>query len=202
MEILMALLMGVAYKASPGPVNIETLRRGMTGGTSSAFAVQMGAMIGHLVYALLALWGVSLFTGMSFVQMILTGLSVSLLFYLGISAIRDRSIFAQMRVYEGQVESSMQRSFWTGCLLSLLNPISIAFWVAISNRINQVAVDPMLFLTAFFVGVMLVAIVMTFFASRWMSRMQAAWTQNILTGCGLMMIGFGLKMGYGLMLAL
>ena len=202
MEILMALLMGVAYKASPGPVNIETLRRGMTGGVPSAFAVQAGAMIGYLFYAFVAFWGMNLFAGMSFIQLILTVLSVMLLLYLGVAAIRDRGIFEQMIADEGELECSVHKSFFTGCLLSFFNPISLAFWVAISNRTNQISVEPSLFLVAFFVGVLLVATMITIVASHYMSRIRSSWAQGILVSCGLVMIAFGLKIGYGLVIAL
>ncbi len=54
MELGLELLMGFAYMASPGPITSETLRRGTIFGFPAAVSVQLGGMIGHLFYALLA----------------------------------------------------------------------------------------------------------------------------------------------------
>jgi threonine/homoserine/homoserine lactone efflux protein len=37
-------MLSLAYVASPGPVNIETLRRGLAGGFRAALALQRGAI--------------------------------------------------------------------------------------------------------------------------------------------------------------
>ena len=91
----MAVFMGIVYKASPGPVNIETLRRGTSDGSSAALAVQLGSLVGHLVYAPLAIGGISIITNTPFVRIVLSSLSVLLLLYLGFSAIRGRHALTQ-----------------------------------------------------------------------------------------------------------
>ena len=202
MEIFMALLMGVVYMASPGPVNIETLRRGVVGGFSAAFAVQSGAMVGHLAYAIIAFWSMTLLAGMGSVQVILSVLSIVLLLYLGWSAIRDRNLFKQAVDHSERAGCSIYKNFVMGSLISLLNPFSIAFWMAMGNRTAQLEIASAEFLIAFFVGVIGVALVMTLVAGRGIQRVQSSWAQGILVGCGFIMIGFGLKMGYAFYITL
>ena len=80
----------------------------------------------------------------------------------------------------------------------------LAFWgmtLLIEMGYVQIVLNVLsviLFLFAFFVGAVVVAMMMTMIASRWMSRIRSSWAQAVLVGCGLMMIGFGLKMGYAL----
>jgi hypothetical protein len=58
-DIVLGIVIGVAYIATPGPVNIETIRRGVMGGFRVALAIQLGALIGDLTYALVALAGLA-----------------------------------------------------------------------------------------------------------------------------------------------
>ena len=80
--------------------------------------------------------------------------------------------------------------------MSLLNPLSIAFWVAMSSRADQLQVTPIAFLLGFLAGVLIVAVTIAVMSSCWMHKVQVQWLQGIVTGCGVMLIGFGLKMAY------
>jgi threonine/homoserine/homoserine lactone efflux protein len=51
MNILICALMGLAYVAPPGPVNLETVRRGVAGGFRAGLVLQLGAVLGDLLYA-------------------------------------------------------------------------------------------------------------------------------------------------------
>lgn len=57
MDVTSGLILGIAYVAAPGPINVETLRQGVKGGLVASLAVQTGSSIGLILYALLALFG-------------------------------------------------------------------------------------------------------------------------------------------------
>ena len=87
MEVLLGVMMGVAYVVPPGPVNIETARRGLTGGFPAALAMQLGAVIGDTTYAVLALAGVGLVLTHALAQALLGIVGTGLLLYLGWSGL-------------------------------------------------------------------------------------------------------------------
>jgi chemosensory pili system protein ChpE len=60
--IVTATGLGLAYAATPGAVNTEVLRRGVSRGARSALLVETGSLIGDSMWAILALTGVTLLT--------------------------------------------------------------------------------------------------------------------------------------------
>lgn len=51
MNILICALMDLAYVAPPDSVNLETVRAEVAGGFRADLALQLGAVLGDLVYA-------------------------------------------------------------------------------------------------------------------------------------------------------
>src|SRR5437870_5605061 len=138
MNIMLGVLMGVAYVIPPGPVNIETMRRGLTGGFRVALAMQLGAVTGVMVYAILALTGAGLLLVHPVAQSLLGIAGTGLLLYLGWSALHSwRAIASLMAcpaskaaIRERPTPPSKQRSFWTGVAISVANPCGMAFWMS------------------------------------------------------------------------
>jgi threonine/homoserine/homoserine lactone efflux protein len=60
MDVVLGVMLGLAYVVAPGPINIETVRRGLVGGWKHGFAVQIGAVCGDVAYAILAWAGLGL----------------------------------------------------------------------------------------------------------------------------------------------
>ena len=89
MDITSGLILGIVYVAAPGPILVETLRQGMKGGFIASLAVQTGASLGLIVYALLALLGAGLWLSGITWQLAAGLLGTAMLFYLGITTIRD-----------------------------------------------------------------------------------------------------------------
>lgn len=69
--LVTAIGLGIAYASAPGAVNTEALRRGLGRGFRPALLVQTGALIGDLLWAALALTGVSLLFQYRPVQIVL-----------------------------------------------------------------------------------------------------------------------------------
>ena len=201
MELTMGLLMGFAYMASPGPITSETLRRGTIFGFPAAISFQLGGMIGHLLYALLAYSGVQVLLKMGQMQLILGIFSACLLLYLGISSIKDRNLFLKEVDEGGKPGCSIINTFFAGGLISITNPFAIAFWLSLSSQAKNIPVDSEIFLAGFFISLTAVAGIIVILASYLMKRIDMKWSKLIISGCGLVLIGFGIKVGYSILMA-
>ena len=199
MHIWLGLLMGVVYAAAPGPVNVETIRRGMKSGFMDSLTVQTGASVGRIVYALLALLGAGLLLQGETIQLAIGVFGMTILFYLGISAIRDWRNLVSATDENNPHGKLFQHAFWTGATLSLANPLAIVFWLSIGGRIAQEpGMEGTTFLLGFFAGCMVVSLCMSLFASFWQARLTRKVALSVSWACGLVLIGFGLRLGYAL----
>lgn len=197
MHILLGLIMGIVYAAAPGPVNVETLRRGMKSGIIDSLAVQTGSSVGRIIYALLALFGAGLLLRGATMQLTLGVFGMTVLFYLGITSIRDwRGLIDHAGKTTENVDSPIH-AFWTGAILSLANPLAIVFWLSIGSRVtHEPGLDGATFLLGFFAGCMIVSLFMATLASYWQTRLTAKVALTISWACGLVLIGFGFRLGY------
>jgi threonine/homoserine/homoserine lactone efflux protein len=196
MDVTSGLILGIVYVAAPGPINVETIRQGVKGGFIASLAVQSGSSIGLILYALLALLGAGLVLQEAAWQLA-AGLSgMAVLFYLGITTIRDGRNLATHTAAHVPVETSARRAFGTGAILSLASPLEILFWLSLSSRVlHDPALDGPVFLSAFFMGCIAMSLVIVLFASFWRSRLTARAARVISWACGLALIAFGLKLG-------
>ena len=200
MGILAGVIMGFVYAATPGPVNVETLRRGVNGGFLDSLAIQAGTSVGRIFYALLALFGAGVLLQGATLQLALGVFGVTVLFYLGITAIRDgRTVFVTTNTSPPGAEPRM-RAFWTGAILSLANPLAIVFWLSLGGRmIHDPTLDGPGFLTGFFAGCIAASLCVSVIASFWQSRLPSKMVLAISWTCGLVLIGFGLKLGQSIL---
>ncbi len=198
MDIASGLIMGIVYAATPGPLNVETLRRGMNGGFLDSLAIQTGSAVGRILYALLALFGAGVLLEGATLQLALGVFGVTVLLYMGIKTIRGRH-GQDIRSQEIGSAASAPRAFWAGAVLSLANPLAVVFWLSIGGRVvYDPGLDGVSFLSGFFAGCILTSISVALLASFWRSRLSARAVLAISWVCGLALIGFGVKLGYSL----
>ncbi len=57
--ILTGAMIAISFSAPPGPVAMETVRRGLRGGFLPALNVQLGSMIGDFMWFMIALIGLA-----------------------------------------------------------------------------------------------------------------------------------------------
>ena len=199
MDILSGIIMGVVYAATPGPVNVETIRRGLEGGLLDALAVQTGSAVGRITYALLALFGAGLVLQDAGWQLISGVFGVTVLFYLGITTIRDGQARAGQLVRPTADGTPDRRHFVTGATLSLANPLAVVFWLAIGSRVvQQPGLNGVTFLTGFFAGCMLTSLLVALLASFCRHWFSTRTTLAISWACGLVLIGFGIRLALSL----
>ncbi|MFC7393790.1 LysE family transporter [Scopulibacillus cellulosilyticus] len=127
--IITACVLGFVYSAAPGAVNTEALRRGLKCGFMPSFSVQLGAILGDLLWAVVGLTGVALVFHFLAVQIILGIAGAAFLLRMAWMSFLD----ARKPIDLTQSETKKQRDFLTGIVFSLANPFGIAFWGGIGG---------------------------------------------------------------------
>jgi threonine/homoserine/homoserine lactone efflux protein len=150
-----AIGLGIAYAAVPGAVNAEAMRRGLAGGFRPAFLIQLGSLVGDVVWALLGLTGAVVLAAHDAVAVGLGLLGAGFLFALARAALADAIANRQ------PAETTARRggSFAVGLVFCVANPAGLAFWAGIGSGVvvtGAGGASPArlaLFLGAFAVGV-------------------------------------------------
>jgi threonine/homoserine/homoserine lactone efflux protein len=196
MDVTSGLILGIVYVAAPGPINVETIRQGVKNGFIASLAVQTGSSLGLIVYALLALFGAGMLLPGPTWQLVVAVCGMAVLFYLGITTIRDGCNLA-IDMGDGLPgEASARRAFGAGVILSLASPLEILFWLSLGSRVlHDPGLDGPVFLSAFFIGCIATSLVIVLFASFWHAHLTTSAARVISWACGLALIAFGLKLG-------
>jgi chemosensory pili system protein ChpE len=152
--ILAAAGLGLAYSAAPGAVNTESLRRGLERGFRPALLVQVGALLGDLAWAVLALVGIGLFLQDRSIQAILGVAGACFLLRLAWNALQQ-GWRGGLPGAHGQIGRG---DFATGVFFSLANPFGLAFWsgvgggMAVTGGTEPGLQDGLIFLAGFIAG--------------------------------------------------
>jgi chemosensory pili system protein ChpE len=204
MDIVFGAMLGVVYILSPGPVIVETVRRGVRSGFRGALLLQVGALAADLILASLALYGVTRFIGNPTFQFVLSITGMGLLFGLGIISLRQCWGSSLRKTQESSAEAGRKvvaqtssTHFVIGLGLAFANPYGLLFWMSIENTILHQASSYLVhFLLGFFVAGLVVSIViakLVCVSSRWLTPGMSRLTAFTL---GVVMIGMGLNLGY------
>lgn len=128
---LSAFGLGLAFFAAPGAITAQLLRRGLEQGFFSALFLQLGALIGVTLWAVIAFIGAAMLAQNVLARVILGAIGALLLLLLTWQALR-----AGYRGKIGEAKSSKVRGdFALGAALSLANPLPLAFWLGIGSNV-------------------------------------------------------------------
>ena len=188
-----AFLLGLLFNAAPGTVFAESLRRGMKGGFSPAFAVQIGSLVGDFVWAVLGLLGAAVLFGLPLVEMPMALAGAALLLWMAGQAARDG--FRPMPIFQPPPRFALDRpALGAGAALSLSNPMNITYWAALGGTISAMgAADPGWDAFAVFLGgFMLSSVLWCFFCAGLI-----AWTRRFVGPAAWMAINLGCALGLG-----
>ena len=123
--------LGIAFVATPGAVTAQAIRRGLERGFLAALSLQLGAMIGLALWAILAFMGAAVLAQNVLARIILGSIGALLLLQLAWRALRDAYRPTTLDVRP----SDTRGDFALGAALSLASPVPIAFWLSIGTGI-------------------------------------------------------------------
>ena len=137
-----AFFMGLAAAAPMGPVNMLAIRRGLIGGWRHTLACGVGSVTGELIlFSLVLLGGHYLFSDLSnpTLQTVLAAIGIIVLFPLG-TYFLVRAVKEPLRAYasarkrwdDATVPAHLATDLGTGFVLTILNPLTLIYWVGVT----------------------------------------------------------------------
>lgn len=126
--LLSGVILGLSIAAPIGPVNVAMIQRGLSQGFAGAFLLGLGSTVADLLYILLAYAGANPLSRFAWARILLFAAGAVVMGYLGWGAVR--AAFApQAAEAPGKVER--RSAFVSGFLITIVNPMTIAFWLGI-----------------------------------------------------------------------
>jgi threonine/homoserine/homoserine lactone efflux protein len=191
---LSGFTIGIAYTVVPGPVNAEATRRGLSHGFGAALPVQLGSLVGDVLWAILGLTGAVVVLQRDSLATMLGLIGAGFLFALARSAFRGATGKAETTA------SVARGNGWrTGIMFSLANPAGIAFWSGVGGGMlgataNPGAIEVATVLGSFIVGSAVCGVL--FAALAGLGRRHATgrvmrWVDGV---CGLALTWFGVRL--------
>jgi chemosensory pili system protein ChpE len=188
----------ISFSAPPGPVAMETIRRGLRGGFGPALNVQLGSIIGDFMWFLIALIGLGPLAQISWVRAPLAIAGVLVLLYLGGSGIRDAVKAKIINTADGP--NSAKGAFRTGMAISIANPMAIGYWLSVGGALVAAGVSgttpaqTLAFVGGFVSGTFAWAFIMAG-VIRWSKRLiNPTLFRAINFACGLALVVFGFSL--------
>ena len=200
MVLILPLIAGAVYVASPGPVLVSTVRWGVRGGMRGGMSVQLGAFVGDLPYVALAVAGWhGIATAVPTELLALSSAAVLILF--GALAIRNpvpRPVAAEAAGPPRGVHRLVGRGFMEGVVLAATNPLSIAFWLSATagSAGSHLGDNIVLAVAAFFTGNLLCAALLSAGVSFVQRHTRPGFWTGMGRSCGLALIALGLVVVY------
>lgn len=133
--LLTSVLLGLVFSATPGAVNAESLRRGVLRGFRAALAVQIGSLMGDMIWAGVALTGLAVLVQNRPVALLLGIGGAAFLLRQALSAF----VGALRRAAPEAGMTSGRGDLLTGSLFSLTNPFAVAFWLGLGAGMTATA---------------------------------------------------------------
>ncbi len=192
------IFLGLSLAAPIGPVNAAQIDKGIKNGFLHSWLLGIGAMAADGLYMLLVYLGVVHLLSIGFVKSFLWFFGCFVLTYTGIESMiaANQPISGLMRNKE-----KLSKSFLTGFLMSLTNPLTILFWLGVYGSVlakTAESVGPQQFLLyslAIFIGVALWDFSMAAVSSSFGKLLTNRLILFISRLSGLSLVGFGIYFG-------
>jgi L-lysine exporter family protein LysE/ArgO len=192
------IFLGLSLAAPIGPVNAAQMDKGIKSGFFQAWLLGLGALTADIVYMLAVYLGVVKFLETPFMQSFLWLFGFFVLMYTGIETILNSNKI----VMANRESSSGFKSFTTGFLMSISNPLTILFWLGIYGSVLAKTASTygtgelVLYSFGIILGLVLWDIVMAAISSSFRKLLTNRLLIFISIISGLSLIGFGLFFGY------
>jgi threonine/homoserine/homoserine lactone efflux protein len=126
------VLLGLSVAAPLGPVNIAMIQRGLSEGFAGACLLGLGSTTADLIYILLAYAGADPLSHLSWARFLLFAAGAGVMGWLGWGAIWAALHPAPAAIpVEGAGPGGRRSAYASGFLITIVNPMTIAFWLGI-----------------------------------------------------------------------
>lgn len=122
------IFLGLSLAAPIGPVNAAQMDRGIKHGFLHAWILGLGSVIADIFYMLAVFLGVGQFIAIPIVKVFLWLFGFFVLMYTGIEGLMNSQ---QITYGRNKGRETLKKSFFTGFLMSISNPLTIFFWLGI-----------------------------------------------------------------------
>jgi len=140
--LLHGIGLGLGAAVPIGPVNVEIARRALRFGAGAGLALGLGAVTVDVIYAVLSTFSFVVLLNQPAIMLPIAGGGALLLAYLGVQCLRAARAAWQVDPLEGVSDrtpspedrpaaAAVRRSYVTGFLMTLLNPMTLAFWFTV-----------------------------------------------------------------------
>lgn len=173
--------------------------KGLKRGFMHAWVVGLGAVCADIIYMLLVYFGMIHLLDAPFIKAFLWLFGFFVLVYTGVESIVNSEQVTSLETRE--VGESLFKSFTSGFLMSLFNPLSILFWLGIYGSIlakmtSEYSMDQLLVYSGAIVfGILLWDVLMAGASSIFHKILTNRLLKLISISSGLSLVGFGLYFG-------
>lgn len=194
------VFLGLSLAAPVGPVNAAQIDRGMKGGFFHAWLFGLGAVTADVLYMALIYFGVAQFLTAPFLKTFLWLFGFFVLTYTGIESLVKAKEVSLMR--GAGEKGSYRKSFLSGLVISLSNPLSIMFWLGIYGSIFAKTVEAyesyqlLICSSGILIGLFLWDLAMSFLAGTFRTFLSPRMIQGTTWLAGISLIVFGCYFGY------
>lgn len=192
------VFLGLSLAAPIGPINAAQLDKGIKNGFFHAWMVGVGAVVADAIYMLIVYFGVNQFITTPFMKTFLWLFGSFVLIYSGVESLFN---IGKIVISNKRERESVAKSFISGFLMSLLNPLSILFWLGIYGSVlAQITAthrteELVLYSLAIFTGLLLWDVTMAAIASGFRRYLTTRLLSFVSLLSGLSLVGFGVYFG-------
>lgn len=198
-SIFTYILLGISLAAPVGPVNAAQLDTGIKNGFFHAFIFGFGALSADILYMIMVYFGVGQFIDSPYIKIFLWTFGCFVLTYTGIENLLTLNKI-KINMSSGK-RIRLRQALLSGFLISLLNPLTILFWLGIYGSIlaqTSVSLQDdqlIIFSLAIIVGVILWDTIIAFLSSGARKYLSTRFLIIISLLSSLSMIAFGIYFG-------
>ena len=190
--------LGISLSAPIGPINAAQMEIGLRHGFWNAWVFGLGAVLADICYMLIVYTGLAQYMQVPLIQTFLWLFGAFILTYSGIESL---VAIQRKKGQSNNRNSKITRSFRSGFLMSLLNPLSILFWVGIYGSVlaktithlsaQQVIINSVAILAGIIIWDYTMALMASIFRRYMTNRLLVA----ISLISGISLVGFGIYFG-------
>lgn len=198
-SIFTYIFLGISMAAPIGPVKSVLLNTGIKNGFFHAWFFSLGALTTDITYMFIVYFGVGQFIDSPLMRIVLWSFGCFVLLYTGIENLLSLHKIEMNLKYGKRVR--LRKSILSGFFMSLLNPLTILFWLGIYGSIlaNTAGVSTgyQIFINsiAILAGIILVDFIMSFLSSGARKLLSTKLLKIVSLISSIIMIGFGIFFG-------